>query len=326
MPLEDEPMAQDLNDAAPSSLAHIIGQRAVVNQLQVALDASFQDHKRLDDALLVGPPGLGKSQIASVLGHELAVTTHEALGQSIKCAADLNALLLGAGDGEVVFIDECHELPKVFQTALYLALDRRKILVRGGNSFQSIPLSNFTLLLGSTDEFCLLQPLRDRMKMVLRFEFYSVEELTTIVRHRAKALHWATDEQLPPMIAQRARGTPRLALRLLQACRRVCRAEGQETITMEHFRKACDLEALDDLGLGPMEQNYLKILAEGASRLNIIASMLGLPARTIATVTEPFLIRAGLVVKDDGGRRQITAAGREQVSKSCQISVQLPSE
>jgi Holliday junction DNA helicase RuvB len=188
--LEDEPMPHDLNDFAPSSLNHIIGQRGVVDQLRVALDAAFEDHKRLDDALLCGGPGLGKSQIATVIGHELAVECHEALGQSLKSTSDLNALLLGAGDGEIIFIDECHELPKIHQTALYLALDRRKILIRGGNSFQSLPLAEFTLLLGTTDEYCLLQPLRDRMKLVLRFDFYSVEELTTIVWHRAKALQW----------------------------------------------------------------------------------------------------------------------------------------
>ncbi|MGO9113414.1 MAG: Holliday junction DNA helicase RuvB C-terminal domain-containing protein, partial [Thermoguttaceae bacterium] len=298
--------SSDLNDATPSSFAHIIGQKTVVDQLQVALDASFADYRRLDDCLLVGPPGLGKSQIATVLACELAVTRHEILGQSIKSAADLNAVLLGAGDGEVVFIDECHELPKVFQTSLYLALDKRRIFVRGGNSFQSLPLAEFTLLLGTTDEYALLQPLRDRMRLLLRFEFYSADELTTIVRHRAKALAWVIDDQLPPMIAQRARGTPRLALRLLQACHRVCRSDGQDIITQEHFRKACALEHLDDLGLGPMEQRYLKSLAEGASRLNVLASMLGLPSRTLSSVIEPFLIRAGLVLKDDGGRRQIT--------------------
>ena len=319
-------MSQDLNDAAPSSLSHIIGQKMVVNQLRVALDACFEDHRRLDDALLVGPPGLGKSQIAAVLGHELAVTTHEALGQSIKSASDLNALLLGAGDKEIVFLDEVHELPKVYQTALYLALDKRKILVKGGNSFNSIPLAEFTLLLGSTDEHCLLQPLRDRMKLLLRFEFYTNEDLAKIVQHRAYALTWHLDESLPPLISMRARGTPRLALRLLQACWRVCRAEGQDRITPDHLRKACNLEGLDDLGLGPLERKYLGALAEGASRLNVLGSVLGLPTRTLAVVTEPFVLRAGLIVKDDSGRRHLTAAGREHLAKSCPTSVQVESE
>jgi Holliday junction DNA helicase RuvB len=319
-------MPSDLNDSSPTSLSHIVGQTTVVSQLRVALDACFEDHRRLDDALLVGPPGLGKSQIASVIGHELAVTTHEALGQSVKNIGDLNALLLAAGDKEVVFIDEVHELPKVHQTALYLALDKRRIVVRGGRSFHSLPLAEFTLLLGTTDEYCLLQPLRDRMRLLLRFEFYSIEELTKIVVHRARALAWHLDETLPSLVAQRGRGTPRLALRLLQACQRVCRAGGEERITAEHLSRACALEHLDELGLGPTEQRYLKILAEGASRLNVLASMMGLPPRTVSTVVEPFLLRVGLVVKDDGGRRQITPAGREHLSKSCPTDVQLPSE
>ena len=179
-------MPQDLNDAAPSSLAHIIGQRKVVDQLQVALDAAFEDGKRLDDCLLVGPAGLGKTQVAAVLAQELAVQCHEALGQSITSAADLNVLLLSAKDKDLVFIDECHELAKVFQTSLYLAVDKRKVCILGGRSIESIPLANFTLILGTTDEFGLLAPLRDRMKLVLRFQFYGVEDLTKIVQHRAE--------------------------------------------------------------------------------------------------------------------------------------------
>ena len=318
-------MPHDLNDASPTSLSHIIGQKTVIDQLRVALDACFEDHRRLDDALLVGPPGLGKSQIATVLGHELAVKTHEALGQSIKSAGDLNALLLAAGDGEVVFIDECHEMPKVHQTALYLALDKWKVVIRGCSGFDSLPLAQFTLLLGTTDEYSLLQPLRDRMRLLLRFDFYSPEELTKIILHRAKALGWHLDETLPPLIAQRSRGTPRLALRLLQACWRVCRANGEEKIVMPHLEKACELEHLDELGLGPLEQRYLKIVAEGATRLNVLASMLGLPTRTVSSVVEPFLLRAGLVVKDDGGRRDLTGMGREHLLKSCPTTVKVMS-
>jgi Holliday junction DNA helicase RuvB len=318
-------MPHDLNDTSPSSLSHIIGQQGVTNQLRVALDAAFEDHRRLDDALLVGPPGLGKSQVAAVLGHELATTTHEALGQSIKNASDLNALLLAAKDKEIVFVDEVHELPKLHQTALYLALDKRQIVVNNGRSFQSIPLAQFTLLLGTTDEYSLLQPLRDRMRLLLRFDFYTDQELTKIVQHRAKSLQWQMDDLLPPLIAERARGTPRLALRLLQACRRVCRAEGKTTLTIHHLRTACELEHLDELGLGPMERKYLLALAEGATRLNVIASMLGLPARTLSMVVEPFLLRAGLIYKDDDGRRQMTALGKNHLL-SCPEGVQLPSK
>jgi Holliday junction DNA helicase RuvB len=232
------PVSQDIHDAAPSSLSHIVGQKSVVDQLKVALDAAFEDGKRLDDCLLVGPAGLGKTQIASVLAMELATTFHEALGQSITSSADLNALLLAAKDKEIIFIDEVHELQRVFQTALYLALDKRKVTIIGSRNVQSIPLAKFTLVLGTTDEYCLLSPLRDRMKLVLRFQFYAEPEIQQIVAHRAKALEWDVENLVPPFIAKRSRGVPRLALRLLQACRRVCRAEGEQKITLERLRRA----------------------------------------------------------------------------------------
>jgi Holliday junction DNA helicase RuvB len=129
-----------------------------------------------------------------------------------------------------------------------------------------------------------------------------------------------------PLIAKRSRGVPRLALRLLQACRRVCRAEGQETITLEHLQRACVLEGIDDMGLGPTEQQYLRLLMDGPRRLNVLASALGLPSRTVSQVTEPFLIRAGLVTKDDQSRRELTASGYEQASKSRAMSVKPPSQ
>jgi Holliday junction DNA helicase RuvB len=271
----------------------------------------------LDHALLVGPPGVGKSALANVLAAEMATELHEVIGQSISSPSDLNALLLGARDKDVIHVDECHEMAKEYQTALYLALDKQKVFLNGGGkgrSPQSIPVADFTLLLSTTDEYYLLQPLRDRMKLTLRFEFYSPDELTQVALQRCQAYRWDVDEQVFPAIAARSRGTPRLALRLLQSCRRVCRAEGAETITVEHLERACALERIDSLGLGITEQSYLGLLAEGPTRLNVLASSLGLPSRTVSQVAEPFLIRAGLITKDDQGRRHLTAAGYEHVS------------
>jgi holliday junction DNA helicase RuvB len=310
---------QEINDVAPSSLKHLIGQRSVVAQVSVALEAAFADQKKFDSALLVGGPGLGKSALARVVAEEMATGFHEVIGQSIKFASDLNALLLGAKDRDVCHIDEAHELDKSLQTALYLALDQRKLFVPGPKGRpQAIPIADFTLLLSTTDEYCLLQPLRDRMKLLLRFEFYTDEELTTVLQQRCQALGWAVDAEVQPLIAQRARGIPRLALRILQSCRRVCRAAGEKTIRLEHLEKACGLENIDALGLGPTEQHYLRILADGPTRLNVISSMMGLPARTVSQVTEPFLIRLRLLAKDDQGRRQLTAKGRDHLSKSGQ--------
>ena len=258
--------------------------------------------------------GAGKTQTAKVVAQEMAADFQEVLGQAVQSPADLNALLLGAKDRDIILIDEAHELDREYQTALYLALDQRRVLLQTkGRTPQPIPLADFTLLLATTDEFKLLQPIRDRMRLTLRFGFYSSEELADLTRQRAGALGWGVDMNIYFPIAARSRGTPRLALRLLQAARRVCRSEGEDRITTTHLERACLLEEIDHLGLGPTEQQYLAVLSDGATRLNVISSRLGLPTRTVAEVTEPFLIRIGLVGKDDQGRRQLTAEGREHL-------------
>ena len=314
--------ATEINDVAPSSLSHLIGQRGVIDQVRVAIDAAQMDNKKFDHALLVGPPGMGKSALAAVIAQEMATDFHEVLGQSIKNNADLNVLLLAAKDKDIVHIDECHELAKEFQTALYLAVDKRKLIIQGGKTPMTLPLADFSLLLSTTDEYGLLQPCRDRMKLLLRFQFYEEADLIEVLRHRSKALRWTVGDVVLPEIAKRAKGTPRLALRLLQSARRCARAEGNNSITIEHLYQACCLENIDQLGLGQTEQRYLEILTNGATRLNVLASMLGLPSRTVSEVTEPFLVRSGLIIKDDQGRRQLTQKGMDH----CRNPVTLPSD
>ena len=309
--------ATEINDVAPSSLSHLIGQRGVIDQVRVAIDAAQMDNKKFDHALLVGPPGMGKSALAAVIAQEMATDFHEVLGQSIKNNADLNVLLLAAKDKDIVHIDECHELAKEFQTALYLAVDKRKLIIQGGKTPMTLPLADFSLLLSTTDEYGLLQPCRDRMKLLLRFQFYEEADLIEVLRHRSKALRWTVGDVVLPEIAKRAKGTPRLALRLLQSARRCARAEGDNTISLEHLHRACALEQIDNLGLGQTERKYLAILTNGATRLNVLASMLGLPSRTVSEVTEQFLVRAGLIIKDDQGRRQLTQKGMDH----CHIGV-----
>ena len=315
--------ANDIADAAPANLSDLIGQRAVVEQVRVALDAARQDDKKFDHSLLTGPPGCGKTQTAKIIAAEMGGAFHEVLGQAVASPADFNALLLGARDRDVILIDESHELEKEYQTALYLACDQRRVFLqsRAKGGPQSIPLADFTLLLATTDEYKLLQPLRDRMKLALRFTFYSTDDLVELIRQRSRVLHWPLDERVLIPIAERSRGTPRLALRLLQSCRRVARSEAEETILPDHLARACQLEQIDCLGLGPTEQQYVSILAEGATRLNVLSSRLGLHTRTVAEVTEPLLIRIGLVTKDDQGRRELTAEGREHLSRSRQLPV-----
>jgi holliday junction DNA helicase RuvB len=313
--------SKDINDVHLKSLSDIVGQRSVVSQLRVAIDACRHENKRLDDCLLVGPSGLGKTALAETVTDELGVTFHSVLGQDIGSTGDLADLLLFAEDNDVVFIDEAHELPKRSQTTLFRAIEKHEISILEGSP-QKIPLAQFTLALATTNQHALLLPLRNRMKMILHVGFYTVEELTTIVTSRAKWLNWRTEKSVPELIAKRSQGVPRLALRLLQSCHRFCSSLHESSITVAHLEEACALEQRDDLGLDVIDRKYLNILVQGASRLNVIVSQLGEDHRNVSSVIEPTLIRLGLVCKDDKGQRHLTALGREHLSKSRPNGVQ----
>lgn len=311
-------MPADINDVAPSSLSHLIGNEQIKRSIQVSLDFAQTEGVAFPSTMLLGGPGLGKSSIAAVIAKEMATEFREVIGQSLSNLADLNHLLLSASDKAIVHIDEAHSLSVPVQTSLLLALDRQTVYVNvGGESPQPIRLPDFTLVMSTTEEYDILPPLRDRLRLILRLNYLSVAELAQVVLYRSRALGWDVHEAVLPLIAQRAKGTPRLALRLLQSCRRVCRAEGDTTITPKHVTTACELDQLDDLGLDATEQRYLQILARGPARLNVVATRLGLPTATVQRVTEAGLIRLDLVGKDKSGLRELTARGREHLSNSC---------
>lgn len=310
---------------APPTLRHFTGQKLVVEQAKVALDAAQAENEPLIPMLMLGPPGLGKTLIAHIMARELAVPIYEVLGQNLNLTSDLNAVLLDATDRGIVFIDECDEMPPYAQTALYKAVEERKIYVEGnihsGRKPQVVPLANFTLILCSNHEHSIVQPLRDRMKLVLRFEYYSPDELTQLLHQRAKALGWNIENGVLAEIAKRGRGTPRLAIRLLEACRRTCRSEGENTITVKHFERTCYLECIDSMGLDRTETQILEILhdASGPVRLGVIAARLGLPSQTVSECSERYLLQQGLITKTSQGRC-ITAKGLEHVRQNVEVS------
>lgn len=302
-----------VNDVLPASLDAFIGQRSVVEAVQVGIRASRNTATPFPSALFCGPPGTGKSQLVQIIAAELGVALHETLAQTLTGSGDLQALLLDAQDGEIVFLDECDELPSDLQVLLYRAVAERKLFLPRGSSnrpARPLPLANFSLLLATNHESKLARPLVERLKLHCRFEFYRDSEIARLVEDRAQVLGWTCEPAIFPLIAQRSRGTPRVALRMLESARRVALSENSERLAVRHLHRACEIDGIDERGLDRTEQAYLRVLHQAsiAVRLGVIADRLGHPARTLSGCVEPYLIRVGLISRSEEGR-QLTEAG-----------------
>jgi len=303
----------------PPTLDHCHGQREAVALLRTALEASWNDGIRLPHMLFTGPPGVGKTLFAHLAAREMAVTVHERLGQTLDVPASVNGLLMEADDKDIVFIDEAHELPPGSQTMLYRALDDRFVFVNGQRDRTlKLPVADFTLVMATTDEYGLLQPLRDRCKLLIPFGWYGADELSTIVKQRAQMMRVELAGDVANAIATRAKETPRLAIRLLESCHRYARSRNEHRIVMSHFLATVELERIDAMGLSRDERRYLSLLAEKNGepvRLMTAESALGLHRRTLQSVIEPYLVRAGLCERLPTGRA-ITDKGLRHLEQS----------
>ena len=263
-----------------------------------------------------GGPGLGKTELSHILANEMGSELHEQLAQNISKPSDLHALLLTPKDREVLLIDEIHELPAIAQTTLYRAMEDKQIFLesRRGKKSRPVDIANFTIIGATTDPQMLLQPLRDRFKLVLDLEPYHPSELEQLLGTRCKQLGWTVDEQVLHEISKRGKGTPRISLRLLDSARMTASADGSDGITMEHLKRTCDLENIDPIGLTGNEIKYLKVLYDndGSTRLNILASRLSLHTRHVSSIIESYLIREGLVTKSNS-LRILTQTGLEHI-------------
>lgn len=303
---------RDLADAEPDSIFQMIGQDQVKNQVITAVDAAQNNDGRFESpVLMVGPGGCGKSQTAKCIANMVGTECRIVLAQTLRTTGDVASCFLEQQAGSVLFLDEASGLSDAVQLAMYLAIDSKKVYVPGRNrSPVALDLEPFILLLATTHEFTLNDSLRQRCRMILRFQHYTEDELRLIAKQRAHALGWDVADEVFVEAAKRGRGTPRLVLRLLNASQRTARSEGSTVVSMDHFRKTCLLEAVDCRGLDVNEQRYLTLLLDGPLRVNVIASKMGLPRKTLQDVIEgDFLLRSGLIEKDDVSRRVLTPDG-----------------
>jgi Holliday junction DNA helicase RuvB len=306
------------------TINHFIGQQHVIARFKVALEAAWNDASRLPHMLFVGGPGLGKTEISKLAAREMGVQIHERLAQTLTSAGAVNALLLSAEDKEIVFVDEIHELEPHLQTTLYRAMEDRQVFVRGRNeTTHNMPLKDITILGATTDEFALLPPLRDRFKLTLPFTFYDAESLTKITLQQAAQMSINITPAIAEQVARRSKGTPRLAIRILESCHRFCRSQGDTQVTEGHFDATVMLEGLDALGLGRDERRYLTFLAnrQEPTRLSTLESALGIHRRTLQAVIEPFLLRSGLIERSDKGR-EISEEGRRHLGLTVSTQVE----
>ncbi|PZN06591.1 Holliday junction branch migration DNA helicase RuvB [Thermaerobacter sp. FW80] len=294
----------------PQSLADFPGQEAVKERLAIYIQAARERGDALDHVLLYGPPGLGKTSLAHVIARELGVGFRMTSGPAIERAGDLAALLTNLNDRDVLFIDEIHRLPRPVEEVLYPAMEdfALDLIIGKGPAARSlrIDLPRFTLVGATTRAGRLTGPLRDRFGVLLRLEYYRPEELVQIVLRSARILGVPIDPEGAEEVARRARGTPRVANRLLRRLRDYAQVRADGVITAEVARAGLDLMEVDPLGLDRADRRLLTVMAEhyggGPVGLETLAAAIGEEPETIEDVYEPYLMQMGFLQRTPRGR------------------------
>ena len=294
----------------PQSLLEYIGQDKVKENLAVYIEAAKRRGDPLDHVLLYGPPGLGKTTLSAIIAHEMGVNLRVTTGPAIEKAGDLAAILTNLQPNDVLFIDEIHRLNRQVEEILYPALEDHAIdIIMGkGPSARSlrVDLNPFTLIGATTRAGQLSSPLRDRFGVILRLELYTTEQLTDIVRRSAMLLKIPCSIDGATEIAGRARGTPRIANRLLKRVRDFADVMGDGEITQDIAHMALDRLEIDELGLDSNDRRMLEMIIKGYSGgpvgLETLASALGEETVTLEDVCEPYLMQLGFLARTPRGR------------------------
>lgn len=300
----------------PKSISEFIGQSRVRDQLGLVLAAAKARNNSADHLLFSGPPGLGKTTLANIVAAEMNAPIRITSGPAITHAGDLAAVLSSLTDGEILFIDEIHRIAKPAAELLYVAMEdfRVDVMIGKGPGATAIPLElpQFTLIGATTRVGLLPNPLRDRFGFTAHLDFYEDGELSQVVKRSANLLHLEISEESADEIGSRSRGTPRIANRLLRRVRDYNEVHGQGSIDLDQTKAALDLYEVDAVGLDRLDRSVLDALINkyqgGPVGVSTLAMAVGEEVGTVEDVAEPFLVRAGFVIRTPRGR-QATAAG-----------------